>query len=266
MNILKYYYALVIEYNGRAYCGWQKQLNKSSIQGVLEQALFKIAKESISTICAGRTDKGVHATNQVVSFSTTIKRPLKAWKFGVNAFLPNDIKVIESYNVDKEFNARFSAIYRRYNYIIYQFSSPSALFFGQYTWLPFKLNIDLMNTACQYLLGEQNFSAFRSSQCQSKSTHRNIHHAFFKKNGKCIIFDIQANAFLHHMVRNIIGTLIEIGTGKKSASWIKYLLQQHDRKKAGKTSPAEGLYLVKVGYPQHYKFFSTNLILSTYYF
>lgn len=255
-----FYYALVIEYYGKAYCGWQKQAHCTSVQGMLEQALSQIANQSIHTICAGRTDSGVHATGQVVSFATSTKRPLKAWQFAVNALLPADIKVIAVYDVDKDFNARFSALYRRYNYLIYQRETPSVLLLGHSTWLPYTLDVDVMNKACDYLLGEQDFSAFRSSQCQSQSTHRNIHHAFFKRNGNYIIFDIQANAFLHHMVRNIVGTLIEVGTGKQSPLWIESLLQQNDRKKAGKTSPAEGLYLVGVGYPEKYKVFENNLI------
>ena len=227
---------------------------------MLEQALSQIADHPIDTICAGRTDSGVHATAQVVSFETTAKRPDKAWQFGVNALLPADIKIIAVHPVDKNFNARFSALYRRYNYVFYQHHTSSALFSGHNTWLPYPLNIDTMNQACQYLLGEQDFSSFRASQCQSRSTHRDIHHAFFKQNGKYIIFDIQANAFLYHMVRNIIGTLIEVGLGKQPPKWIATLLQQKDRTKAGKTLPAQGLYLVGVGYPTAYKISAINIL------
>ena len=258
MNV--YYHALVMEYYGKNYCGWQKQFHTPSVQEAIEQALSQIADQPVNTVCAGRTDSGVHATGQVLSFETNTKRPLRAWQFGVNALLPVDIKVVAAYYVDKNFNARLSALYRRYNYLIYQRKIPSALFSGNSTWIPYTLDINQMNRACQYLLGEQNFSAFRSSQCQSKSTFRNIHHAFFKQKEEHIIFDIQANAFLHHMVRNIVGTLIEIGRGQKSPIWIKNLLWQKDREKSGKTAPAKGLYLVSVDYPQIYRIVARNIL------
>ena len=261
MTIYYYYYALIVEYNGKDYCGWQKQKHCPTIQETLEKVLSKISNQSIHTVCAGRTDSGVHATGQVISFKTNTNRPLKAWILGANALLPADIKVVTAYFVEKNFNARLSAEYRRYNYLIYQRKISSAFFSSSSAWLPYVLDLDIMNEASQYLLGEQDFSAFRSSECQSRSTYRNIHHAFFKKNGDYIVFDIKANSFLHHMVRNIVGTLVEVGVGRKKAAWVANLLRKENNDKIGKKMPSKGLYLVDVGYPNMCKFINNTLII-----
>ena len=245
------HYALVLEYAGTNYCGWQRQNHSDSVQERLEKALSIIANEPIEVVCAGRTDTGVHAMAQVINFSTSAIRQEKAWVLGVNAHLPNDINVSAVYEVDERFSARFSALYRRYQYVVYQSKTSSALWHERVTWINQSLDISKMNAACTYLLGEQDFSSFRSSQCQSVSAKRNIHHAYFIKHGQFIIFDIQGNAFLHHMVRNIVGSMLEVGLGKKSPDWINALLiGVKDRTQAGVTAPPQGLYLIEVGYPR----------------
>jgi tRNA pseudouridine38-40 synthase len=241
-------YALVLEYDGSNYCGWQRQSHSPSVQEDLECSLSKIANHPIEVVCAGRTDTGVHATAQVVNFSSSATRSLSAWLNGVNANLPKAIKVTDIVEVDEHFSARFTAKYRRYNYVVLQRKSSSPIFENRAVWERRVLNLDAMNQACQYLLGEQDFSAFRSSQCQSHSPNRYIHHAFFKCSGDFVIFDIKGNAFLHHMVRNIMGSLLAIGLGEQSPEWIATLLAEKDRNQAGKTAPAHGLYLVEVGY------------------
>ncbi|WP_192485275.1 MULTISPECIES: tRNA pseudouridine(38-40) synthase TruA [Cysteiniphilum] len=244
------HYALVLEYAGTNYCGWQRQNHSDSVQERLEKALSIIANEPIEVVCAGRTDTGVHAMAQVINFSTSAIRQEKAWVLGVNAHLPNDINVFAVYEVDERFSARFSALYRRYQYVIYQNKTSSALWHERVTWVNQSLDISKMNAACTYLLGEQDFGSFRSSQCQSVSAKRNIHHAYFIKHGQFIIFDIQGNAFLHHMVRNIVGSMLEVGLGKKSPDWINALIGVKDRTQAGVTAPPQGLYLIEVGYPR----------------
>lgn len=252
------HYALVIEYQGSNYCGWQKQTHSLGIQAVLEKALSAVADESVTLICAGRTDAGVHATSQVASFKTKAVRDNKAWLKGTNASLPEDIKIRAVYSVFDDFNARFSALYRRYQYLIYQDQSNTALWHQHSLWIDRKLDIEKMNHACRYLLGEQDFSAFRSSQCQSHSSKRNIHHACFKTYGRWLVFDIQGNAFLHHMVRNITGSMLKVGLGEQEPIWMQDLLKAKDRTIAGKTAPAKALYLVEVGYPEKTKVVAKN--------
>ncbi|WP_100551097.1 tRNA pseudouridine(38-40) synthase TruA [Caedibacter taeniospiralis] len=261
------HYALVLEYLGTNYCGWQRQNHSTTVQENLEKALSIIANEPITVVCAGRTDTGVHATAQVVHFATKALRDTKAWVFGVNAHLPKDIKVSAVFKVTANFSARFTALYRRYQYVIYQNKTSSAIWHDRTVWINQALDIDNMNVASRDLLGEQDFSAFRSSQCQSFSAMRNVHHAYFKQYGKFIIFDIQGNAFLHHMVRNIVGSLLEIGLHKKPVNWMCELVKARDRAQAGITVPAHGLYLVEVGYPDGFNikafqavpFIDTNL-------
>ena len=254
------YYALVVEYFGQNYCGWQRQSHSPSVQVQIETALSQIAGQEIEVVCAGRTDTGVHATAQVVSFATTVTREDKAWVLGVNSLLPKDIKVRDLKRVTSDFSARFSATYRRYNYLIYKNKVSSALWYEHSTWVNRKLNITAMNQACKYLIGEQDFSSFRSSQCQSNTAFRNIHHAFFDTFGDFVVFDIQGNAFLHHMVRNIVGSLLKVGHAEKDPQWIKELLMQKDRTKAASTAPAQGLYLVEVDYCAHMNVHAKKLL------
>lgn len=248
--------ALGIEYNGAAYNGWQRQSHRPSIQEELEKALSKVADCPIEVFCAGRTDSGVHATGQVVHFDYNSDKPrdISAWLLGVNSLLPNDVSVKWAKEVDADFHARFSAKARRYKYYIYSYPVKRALYNNRALWVNKNLDIEAMNSACKYLLGEQDFSSLRSSQCESKSPNRNVISASVYSvnnevmDSEIIIFDVKANAFLHHMVRNIVGCLLEIGLQHKSPKWLKDVILLKDRTKAARTAPPDGLYLVDVVY------------------
>ena len=241
--------ALGISYDGSRYFGWQKQQAVQSIQAELEQALSTVANEPIEIFCAGRTDAGVHATGQVIHFETSASRPLQAWILGTNAHLPDDIAVKWSTEVSADFHARFSALSRRYRYIIYNRPQRSAILPTGITHHHQPLDEKAMHIAGQYLLGENDFSSFRAAQCQSKSPCRNVHHSQVSRFGDYLVVDIKANAFVHHMVRNIVGSLLVVGEGKQKPEWIQWLLQQKDRTLAASTAKAAGLYLVEVHYP-----------------
>lgn len=245
--------ALGISYDGSRYFGWQKQQSVASIQGELERALSIVANEPIEIFCAGRTDAGVHATGQVVHFTTQTTRPLQAWTFGTNVHLPPDIAVTWASEVAEDFHARFSALSRRYRYIIYNHIQRPAILANGITHYHQPLDAELMHQAGQFLLGENDFSSFRAAQCQSKSPSRNVHHLQVSRKGHYIIVDIQANAFVHHMVRNIVGSLLEVGSGKQPPEWIAWLLQQKDRTLAAPTAKSAGLYLVEVRYPSQFE-------------
>lgn len=246
--------ALGIEYCGAQYNGWQRQKHHTelaSVQQELEGALSQVAAQPITVYCAGRTDSKVHATGQVVHFDYSSDKPrdLQAWVRGGNTLLPNDISINWAYKVRDDFHARFSAISRRYHYYIYNYPVKRASLSERALWVNKPLNIAAMNKACEYLLGEQDFSSLRSSQCESRTPYRNIILAEIKQYNNFTYLDIEANAFLHHMVRNIVGCLLEIGLNNKPASWLEEVISQRDRTKAGKTAPPDGLYLVSVGYP-----------------
>ncbi|WVD64284.1 tRNA pseudouridine(38-40) synthase TruA [Utexia brackfieldae] len=245
--------ALGIEYNGCAYYGWQRQETVPSVQASLEQALSKIANQSISVFCAGRTDAGVHATGQVVHFETDVHRDKVAWTLGVNANLPKDIAVRWATDVPDDFHARFSALARRYRYIIYNHPFRPAILGAGLSHYHQPLDADRMHRAAQSLLGENDFSAFRAAQCQSKSPWRNVHHVTVSRCNHYIMIDIKANAFVHHMVRNIVGSLLEVGYGNQSENWLAELLASKNRTLAAATAKAEGLYLVEVDYPADYQ-------------
>ena len=246
--------ALGIEYNGCGFYGWQAQPGLSTIQGALQTALTHVANEPIYLFCAGRTDANVHATGQVVHFDTHAKRHIDAWIWGVNSYLPPSIVVRWAKSVDYHFHARFTAIARRYRYIIFNSPIRSSILHGRVCWHYYPLDIALMQKAAQYLIGEQDFSSFRSSQCNSKSPMRNVMSCHLQRDGDIIIIEIEANAFLHHMVRNIVGTLLKIGAGLKDVNWMQTVIQAKSRRVAAETAPAEGLYLVHVSYPDPYHF------------
>lgn len=243
--------ALGIEYDGSMYCGWQKQKYKPSIQGYMERALHKITLEPVTIFCAGRTDSGVHALEQVIHFETAAQYSKSAWTLGVNRHLPSSICVRWVKLVNDNFHARFSALARRYYYYIYNDYIRSAIFFKK-TW-HYKKSLDMykMSTAAQYLVGENDFSAFRASGCQSNSACRELYHLRIKRKGQYIIIDIEANSFVYRMVRNIVGSLVEVGSGNQPETWIKELLKKRKRVLAGITAPANGLYLAKIKYPKH---------------
>lgn len=251
--------ALAVEYDGSQYFGWQRQQRVPSIQQKIEEALSKVANDVITVFCAGRTDTGVHATGQVIHFDTDAERMMTAWTMGVNANLPSNIAIKWAKRVDDSFHARFSAEARRYRYIIYNHPQRSAILNYGITHYHHQLDEQRMHEAAQYLLGENDFSAFRAAQCQSLSPWRNIHHITVTRHGRYVIIDIQANAFVHHMVRNIVGSLLEVGNGHQPIVWIKELLYSKDRKLAAATAKPDGLYLVNVIYPEKFQLPETPL-------
>lgn len=245
--------ALGIEYDGSGYFGWQRQAEVDSVQGQLEQALSKVANEPISLFCAGRTDAGVHATGQVVHFDTNAVRNEGAWTLGVNANLPDNIAVRWAKEVDESFHARFSATARRYRYVIYNHNLRPGILRQGVSHYHGDIDADKMHIAAQALLGEQDFTSFRAIQCQSKTPFRNVHSVKVTRQGMYVIVDISANAFLHHMVRNIVGSLLEIGLGNQPLTWMADLLSLKDRNQAAATAKPNGLYLVDVTYPEQYQ-------------
>ncbi len=246
--------ALGIEYDGSNFFGWQSQRELSTVQGTLEAALANVANEPIHLHCAGRTDASVHATGQVVHFDTSAKRHIDAWIWGTNSHLPPSIVVRWAKHVDYHFHARFKAYARRYRYIIYNNPIRPAILAKRVTWHYFPLDIEPMRLAASYLIGEQDFSSFRSSKCNSNSPMRNVTFVDIQKKDHFIFIDIEANAFLHHMVRNIAGVLMKIGGGFQPPSWMHEVLAARDRKAAAETAPPDGLYLVQVKYPETYIF------------
>lgn len=248
-----YRVALGVEYDGSQLKGFQKQTSASNtVQEALEKALSFVADEEIILVCAGRTDAGVHGTGQVVHFDTQARRPEKAWIHGVNTHLPDCVRVQWSREVPEQFHARFSALSRRYRYILYPNPTRPAVLNKQVTHITDMLNVEKMNQAAGYLVGEQDFSSFRAAQCQAAHAVRCIHFARVSRHGAFVVLDIQANAFLYHMVRNITGALLAVGKGKYEPQWIQQLLQEQDRKLAPPTAPAYGLYLISVAYPEHF--------------
>jgi len=245
--------ALGIEYAGSAYCGWQKQPKGSSVQQCVEQALAKLAgNQPIHVQCSGRTDSGVHAINQVVHFDTDIVREERAWVLGTNSYLPQDIRIHWARQVEDDFHARFGALERTYHYIIHNQPIPSALWHDRATWVAQPLNVNAMHEAAQCLLGEHDFSAFRASGCQAKSPIRVVHAVSVINEGDRIRVSITANAFLYHMVRNIVGSLLLVGKGKQPVEWMHQVQVSKNRRLSGATAPAQGLYYASVRYPQRY--------------
>jgi len=247
-----YKLALGVEYDGSRYYGWQRQQEVRSVQEKLEKALSKVANHEVSVFCAGRTDAGVHGTGQVVHFETTSQRADGAWTLGVNANLPEDIAVRWVKAVPDDFHARFSATARRYRYLIYNQRLRPAILGRGVTHFYHPLDAEKMHRAGQCLLGENDFTSFRAVQCQSRTPWRNVMHLNVTRQGAFVIVDIKANAFVHHMVRNIVGSLMEIGCGNQPEEWMATLLAAKDRTLAAATARAEGLYLVAVDYPSHF--------------
>ena len=246
--------ALGIEYNGHDFFGWQVQRDVVTIQGSLQDALSKVANEPIYLFCAGRTDANVHAKGQVVHFDTKAKRHVDAWIWGTNSYLPSAIVVKWARQVDYSFHARFSALTRRYRYIIFNHPVRPAILSHQVVLHYYPLDILRMQQAAAYLIGEQNFTSFRSSQCSAKSPMRNIIEFTIQRHHDFVVFEIEANAFLHHMVRNIAGVLMKIGAGFKNPEWMQEVLFAKNRRAAAETAPPEGLYLSLVRYPNPYIF------------
>jgi tRNA pseudouridine38-40 synthase len=234
--------ALGLEYDGSGFCGWQSQSAGCGIQDALEHALAEIAGEPIRVHAAGRTDTGVHALAQVVHFETAAVRPESAWVRGCNAFLPDSVSVLWACQVADDFHARFSAQGRHYRYLLLNHPVRPGLFAGKMGWFHTPLNLDLMREGANYLLGEHDFSAFRASGCQAKSPVRHLRRLTLERQGDMLIFDLSANGFLHHMVRNIVGCLVYVGKGKYPPAWIAELLQHADRTRSAPTFSPDGLY------------------------
>jgi tRNA pseudouridine38-40 synthase len=230
-----------------------------TVQSELERALCAVATVPVRVHCAGRTDAGVHACGQLVHFDAPVTRGLKAWVMGTNAYLPSAVRVLWAKEVPADFHARFSALSRRYRYIIGNTRVRPALLSGQVTWQRRPLDAQLMHQEAQCLLGEQDFSSFRAASCQSNTAMRNIHSISVSRRGELVIIDVQANAFLHHMVRNIAGSLMAIGSGQKQTGWLAGLLALKDRNQAADTAAPDGLYLAKVDYPEKYSLPATSL-------
>lgn len=241
--------ALGIEYNGSLFRGFQSQRSGvPTVQEALEKSLSRICDETITLVCAGRTDMGVHATNQVIHFDTLAVRPEKAWLRGANTHLPEGVSIRWAKPVESNFHARFSARSRTYRYIIYNLATPSALMKNLVTWDRRRLNVDAMIEGSRYLLGEHNFNAFRGADCQAKNPVRRIDSIDIKRVSDFIVIEVKATAFLYHMVRNIVGVLSAVAASEKPASWVKTVLDSRDRRCGGVTAPAAGLYLVHVEY------------------
>lgn len=245
-------WSLGIAYNGASWHGWQKQPNVATIQAQLEQAIKSFLGHEVQLICAGRTDKGVHALEQVVHLHTPLERRELSWIRGVNRFLPPSIRVQWARPVDEQFHARFSAQRRHYIYLLRNAPHPTPFNEGRVGWVFQPLELHLMQEAAQYFIGTHDFSSFRSAECQAHSPIRDLYHLRIWQQGEYFIFYFCANAFLHHMIRNLMGTLVFVGSGRRTPQWAYELLQACDRRLAAPTFAPEGLYLVKADYPQEF--------------
>lgn len=256
--------ALRVEYDGSVFAGWQRQSaeqNVATVQATLEHALTQIANRSVAVSCAGRTDAGVHAVAQWVHFDAPTERSLKAWLVGGNAHLPSTIRITAAVPVAQDFHARFSAVSRTYDYVINNSAIQSALLSKRVLAWREHLDESAMHASLQRILGEQDFSAFRAASCQSLSPMRLMVEAGVKRRGDFLRVRLVANAFLHHMVRNIVGSLLRVGSGKAPESWLEELLASRDRSLAGATAPPHGLYLSDVSYPSRFAIPATDALV-----
>ena len=240
--------ALGLEYDGNSFCGWQSQPSGCGVQDHLEHALAQIAGHSLRVVTAGRTDTGVHALGQVVHFDTEVFRPDSAWVRGVNSFLPSSVAVQWATPVSEDFHARFGAVERSYRYVLLNQMVRPGLMQGKVGWYHLPLDVEAMRSAANMLIGEHDFSAFRAAECQAKSPVKHMRAIEIVRYGNYIVFELRANAFLHHMVRNIVGSLIYVGNGKNDPEWMSDLLMCADRTKAAPTFSPAGLYLIKISY------------------
>jgi tRNA pseudouridine38-40 synthase len=245
--------ALGIEYDGSRFQGWQflgAHRDIRTIQGELQPALTSVAAHDVELTCAGRTDAGVHAWGQVAHFDTTARRDERAWVLGANSLLRDDVSVVWACEVDAKFHARHSATARRYRYVILNDSARSGVLSGRVSWDYRPLDVQAMQAAANSILGEHDFSAYRAAECQSESAVRDLRQISVRRLGVYILIDVEANAFLQHMVRNIVGVLSDIGAGKRPPGWAREVLESRDRRQGGVTAPAAGLYLLRVVYPE----------------
>lgn len=242
-----------IEYKGTAFSGWQSQSGERTVQDCVEHALSRVADHPLRVVTAGRTDTGVHATGQVVHFDTGSPRPDYSWMRGANSNLPADVRVLWVRPVADSFHARFSARERSYRYVIYCSASRPAILGDLCTWMHYDLDVRPMREAAASLLGRHDFSAFRAAGCQASTPCRTVRALTLSQSGPWLWLDIAADAFLQHMVRNIVGTLLPVGRGERPPGWIRQVLQCADRTRAGVTAPPEGLYLSEVRYPPEFE-------------
>ncbi len=245
-------FAVCVEYDGTHFKGWQTQLNQRTVQSELEAAVSKVANHPVPVVTAGRTDSAVHGTAQIVHFETSATRAIDAWILGINRFLPADIRVHWVHEVDDSFHARFSAISRSYRYIIYNSRVRPGIMRHFASYYYEQLDVEKMKLGASHLIGEHDFSTIRAAGCQAKSPVRTIHSISLSQKDNWIWFDINANAFLQHMVRNIAGLLIEVGSNKRDPSWVKQVLELRDRTQGGVTALPNGLYLTHVEYDPKY--------------
>lgn len=245
-------WAGAIEYDGSGYHGWQIQPGRPTVQAKVEQALSLVANDSVSVVCSGRTDSGVHAQGQIVHFDTAAERTAESWLLGANRYLPPDIAPQWFCPVAESFHARFGAVARDYRYVILDRPAPTALWRDRAWHVRHRLDDEAMRNAAQALIGEHDFSTFRAAACQAKTSWRRVHHIELARHGDWLMIDIRANAFLHHMVRNIVGSLVQVGRHRQEPGWIADVLATLDRRQAGKTAPAQGLTLAGVHYGSGY--------------
>ncbi|WP_428607478.1 tRNA pseudouridine(38-40) synthase TruA [Sedimenticola sp.] len=245
--------AMGIEYDGSSFHGWQlQQSGVRTVQQMIEAALSKVADHPVRTHCAGRTDTGVHGEGQVIHFDTSSVRSLRGWLLGTNVNLPDDVNVNWVRQVPDSFHARFSATSRSYRYLILNRSTRSAIWRNRAVWIHQPLDASRMQAAARHLIGTHDFSSYRAVGCQAKSPVRTIDRLVVSRQDERIQIEVTANAFLHHMVRNIAGVLISIGKGEQAESWSREVLEFRDRTLGGVTAPSEGLYLVDVEYPEEF--------------
>ena len=244
--------ALGIEYDGRAFCGWQFQEHSPSVQEAVEKALSIVADHFVRVVCAGRTDTGVHATEQIIHFDTEVVRKPSQWVKGVNANLPDGVTILWAQEVTDEFHARFKAFRRAYRYVIFSRDTRPSYLNGLVSWDYRTLDEQCMQQAANHLIGEHDFSSYRAIGCQANTPVRTLHQFVITRHGNFIYLDIEANAFLHHMVRNMAGVLMTIGAGEQDPEWAKEVLELKDRTLGGITAAPYGLYLVRVDYPDEF--------------
>ena len=250
--------AAAVEYCGTQFHGWQRLKQARSVQQTVEEAISSVANHQINVICAGRTDAGVHALYQVIHFETHAEREMHSWVFGSNANLPSDVSILWAKEADSDFHARFSAKSRTYEYLILNRPARSGVFGSMVSWEYHPLDVELMNEAAQHLVGEHDFSSYRAQGCQAHSPVRIVHSLKVERYEDYVSIRIRANAFLYHMVRNVSGVLMAIGSGKKQSDWAKQVLDAKDRSIAGVTAPAAGLYLSDIEYPEHFHIPAAN--------
>ncbi|WP_286239069.1 tRNA pseudouridine(38-40) synthase TruA [Neptuniibacter halophilus] len=255
ISIAPYRYALCVEYSGAAYRGWQIQREGDvpSIQAEVEAALSKIANAPVSVVCAGRTDARVNATYQIIHFDSPVQRDERAWVLGTNTNLPDDIAIQWAKPVSQDFHARFSALERRYRYLIYSNPFKPAILPKGITWTYKEMDLAQMNEAAQYLIGEHDFTSYRAVGCQAHSPVRTVKQLDVYQSGRLVVLDVRANAFLHHMIRNFAGVLMKIGAGEAEPVWAKQVLEARDRRQGGVTAPPYGLYFVDAIYPPEFE-------------